>query len=168
MTGPSGVSCGTIFILETSHLIILLIECYRHMMHDEWVHHWSQTLKTDTSIWTFVVQTCLDSFISEPVEIPVNEVHEIIKGPSFPVSSIEDFILYPSEESFTCWVVRGPSLFWHWSGKTSAVHPGYPSLPPVVSTSVRVDNRLLPGLQCLYSLVKHCVCKLELVSRVME
>ena len=101
MTGPSGVSCGTIFILETSHLIILLIECYRHMMHDEWVHHWSQTLKTDTSIWTFVVQTCLDSFISEPVEIPVNEVHEIIKSPSFPVSFVEDFVFFPSNESFT-------------------------------------------------------------------
>ena len=27
----------------------------------------------------------------EPVEVPVNEAHEIIKGPTLPVSSVEGF-----------------------------------------------------------------------------
>ena len=33
--------------------------------------------------------------------MPVDEVHEIIKCPAPPVSSVEDFVLYPSKESFT-------------------------------------------------------------------
>ena len=33
--------------------------------------------------------------------MPVDEVHEIIKCPASPVSSVEDFVLYPSKESFT-------------------------------------------------------------------
>ena len=33
--------------------------------------------------------------------MPVDEVHEIIKCPAPPVTSVEDFVLYPSKESFT-------------------------------------------------------------------
>ena len=47
------------------------------------------------------------SFIPESVEVPVNEVHEIIKCPVPPVSSVEDFVLYPSKESFTYRCVKG-------------------------------------------------------------
>ena len=38
--------------------------------------------------------------------MPVDEVHEIIKSPAFPFSSVEDFVLYPSKESFTYWCVK--------------------------------------------------------------
>ena len=39
--------------------------------------------------------------------MPVDEVHEIIKSPAFPFSSVEDFVLYPSKESFTYRCVKG-------------------------------------------------------------
>ena len=39
--------------------------------------------------------------------MPVDEVHEIIKCPAHPVSSVEDFVLYPSKESFTYRCVKG-------------------------------------------------------------
>ena len=65
--------------------------------------------------------------------MPVDEVHEIIKCPASPVSSVEDFALYPSKESFTYRCVKG------------AIH--HELIIPKVMLLISI----------LYNVIEHCV-----------